>query len=142
MKTSTIPTQAPEWHVVDAENQSLGRMSAAIAHVLRGKHRPSFSPHQLCGDHVVVINVDKMALNARKLQQKEYVKHTGYLGHIKATPLKEMMQKKPETVLEKAVQGMLPKNKLRAQMLKRLHVFTGSEHSYAAQKPSPLSISK
>lgn len=142
MKTTTTPVQAPNWFVVDAQDKSLGRMAAAIAHVLRGKNKPSFSPHQLCGDHVVVTNIEKMSFESRKLQQKEYVKHSGYLGHLKATPLKDMMEKNPEHVLTAAVQGMLPKNKLRAQMMKRLHVFKGEEHPHQAQQPVPLTLSK
>lgn len=140
MKTTTVTPEAPAWLVIDAEGQSLGRMAAEIAHVLRGKHKPSFSPHQLCGDHVIVINASKLAFTQKKLLQKMYYSHSGYLGHLKATPLDEMMQKHPERVVEKAVKRMLPKNRLRADILKRLHIFAGAEHTHAAQKPTPLSL--
>lgn len=141
MKTSIVPVQAPLWVLVDAEGQSLGRMSARIAHVLRGKHRPSFAPHQLCGDHVVVINAAKLAIPQRKLLQKTYRKHTGYVGHVKSRTLKQMMDESPEQVIEIAVRRMLPANRLRPQMLKRLHIFSSAEHTHAAQQPTPLSLS-
>ncbi|MFA7682380.1 MAG: 50S ribosomal protein L13 [Candidatus Peribacteraceae bacterium] len=140
MKTSTIPPAAPEWHIVDAEGQSPGRLSADIATVLRGKHRPSFSPHQMCGDHVIVINAEKIKLQSTQLYRKVYYKHTGYLGHLKTTTLGKMMEKNPCSVLERAVKGMLPKNRLRIEMLKRLHVVPGAEHPHEAQKPTPLSF--
>ena len=140
MKTSTLPVSDPAWHIIDAEGQTLGRMATKIAHLLRGKHKPSFSPHQLCGDTIVVINAGKLAFGQRKLLQKEYVRHSGYLGHIKSTRLDKMLEKHPERVVEIAVKGMLPKNRLRAQMLKRLHVYANEEHSHAAQKPVPLSL--
>jgi large subunit ribosomal protein L13 len=140
MKTSTIPVSAPKWHVIDAEGQAIGRIAARAAHVLRGKHRVTFSAHQLCGDHVVVINISKMAINPSKLLQKEYFSHSGYMGHTKSVPLQRMLETHPDRVIMKAVQGMLPKNRLRAQMLKRVHVFTGSEHTHEAQKPTPLTV--
>jgi large subunit ribosomal protein L13 len=141
MKTSILPVQAPSWHIIDAKEQSLGRVAAAAAHMLRGKNKTSFSPHQLCGDHVVVINMDHLAVENRKLQQKEYVKHSGYLGHLKATPLRQMLAKDPAEVLRLAVYGMLPRNKLRNEMLKRLHAFRGAEHDHQAQQPAPLTVS-
>lgn len=140
MKTSTIPVSAPKWHIIDAEGQSIGRIAAKAAHVLRGKHRVTFSAHQLCGDHVIFTNISKMAINPSKLLQKEYFSHSGYMGHSKAIPLKRMLETHPDRVIMKAVQGMLPKNRLRAQMLKRVHVFTGSEHTHEAQKPTPLTV--
>ena len=139
MKTSTIPVSAPAWHIVDADGANLGRTAAAIATVLRGKHKPEYSPHQLCGDHVVVINASKLGLHPTKLYRKSYVKHTGYLGHFKRMFLGEKMEKDPADVIVRAVKGMLPKNRLRAQMLKRLHVFADAEHPHAAQKPTALS---
>jgi len=141
MKTSTPPESAPTWYLVDADGQVLGRLAAQIAHVLRGKHKPSFSPHQLCGDEIVVVNASKLAFESRKLSQKEYISHTGYIGHLKAEKLKDVLAKHPERVIEHAVKGMLPKNRLRVRMLKRLHVFTDSEHSHAAQKPASLPLS-
>lgn len=141
MKTSTVPTPAPAWILVDAEGKSPGRIAARIAHVLRGKHRPSFSPHQLCGDHVVVINAGKLAITQAKLMQKTYKKHSKYMGHVRTKSLASLMEKSPETVVHITVEGMLPPNRLRPQMLKRLHVFAGAEHTYGAQQPVPLTIS-
>lgn len=141
MKTSTTPVSAPKWLIIDAEGQTLGRLAAKAAHVLRGKHRPDFSPHQLCGDHVIVVNASKLKFEQRKLMQKQYVKHSGYLGHLKSTSLAKMMETNPEMVIEKAVKGMLPKNKLQAEMMKRLHVFTDAEHTHEAQQPTPLTVS-
>lgn len=141
MKTSTIPASAPVWHIIDAEGQSLGRMATTIAHVLRGKHKASFSPHQLCGDQVIVVNAGKLKFDPKKLMQKEYVSHSGYIGHMKSTSLREMLEKHPDRVLTKAVQGMLSKNRLRSQIMKRLHVYLEAEHKHEAQKPTPLSLS-
>jgi len=141
MKTSTIPVSAPKWYIVDAEGQVLGRIAAKIAHMLRGKHKPSFSPHQICGDEIIVINAAKLSFEARKLSQKEYISHTGYIGHLKSEKLKDTLIKYPERVIERAVKGMLPKNRLRDPMLKRLHVFADSEHPHAPQKPVSLTLS-
>lgn len=140
MKTTTLPAPVPLWHLIDATGLTIGAISAKAAHVLRGKHRPSYSPHQLCGDHIVVINAAKMHVTPAKGRRKSYFHHTGYLGHTHVTSLATMMEKKPEEVIEKAVYGMLPKNRLRPQMLKRLHVYAGAEHKYAAQKPIPFDI--
>jgi large subunit ribosomal protein L13 len=126
------------WVLVDAEGQSLGRMAAKVAHVLRGKHRPTFSPHQLCGDHVVIINASKLSIPQKKLMQKMYRKHSGYIGHLRSKTMGKMMEESPEKVVQLAVKGMLPSNRLRPQILKRLHVFTDENHSYAAQKPASL----
>jgi len=142
MRTSTIPAPAPLWVLVDADGQSLGRISARIAHILRGKHRPSFSPHQLCGDHVVVINAGKLNLPQKKLMQKTYKRHTGYMGHLRSKTLGTMMEEGPEKVIQLAVKGMLPANRLRPQMLKRLHVSADENHQYQAQQPTPLSLKK
>lgn len=141
MKTSTIPVQAPKWVIIDADGQSLGRVAAKVAHLLRGKHRPSFSPHQLCGDHVVVVNISKLGFHPTKLDRKTYTKHTGYIGHLRTTSLRKMMEDRPTEVMVKAVKGMLPSNRLATQMLKRLHVFAEAEHDHEAQQPEPLSIS-
>ncbi len=138
MKTSVIPVSAPTWFVVDASGKTLGRLAARIAHVLRGKHKPEFSPHQLCGDHVIVLNVVNIAAHPKKMRGKTYVRHSGYLGHIRTKTLEQMLAEKPEEVMLKAVYGMLPRNRLRPQMLKRLHILKGAEHHYAPQKPVPL----
>ena len=141
MKTSTVPVSAPAWYLIDAEGQNLGRMAAKVARVLRGKEKATFSRHQLCGDHVVIINADKMAFHPTKLYRKTYTKHTGYLGHISTQSLEKMLEKDPSAVIKKAVHGMLPGNRLRPQMLKRLHIVTGTEHAHEAQKPQPITIS-
>ncbi len=140
MKTTTIKQQPGKgtWFIVDAADQSIGRVAANIAHVLRGKHLPTFSPHQLCQDQVIIINVEKMAVSPAKARRKDYVKHSGYLGSMKVRSLGQMMVEHPDRVMEKAVQGMLPRNRLRFQMLKHMHIHIGSEHKYEAQKPVPL----
>jgi len=140
MKTSTIPPSAPRWVLIDAEGKNLGRIAARVSMILRGKHRASFSPHQISGDHVVVINAGKLTFTASKFRRKTYYKHSGYLGHLKATPLAKMLAEKPAKVIEKAVYGMLPINRLRAKAMLRLHVFAGSEHTHTAQKPVPLPL--
>lgn len=137
MKTTHLKPPAPEWLLVDAEGQNLGRLAARVATFLRGKHRPTYSPQQLCGDHVIIVNVEKLTFEASKLRRKMYFHHTGYLGSLRRTPLSKMNEEKPEFVLEHAISGMLPKNRLRNQMIKRLHILRGTEHPYAAQKPVP-----
>jgi len=139
MKTSTPKPSAPQWVLIDAEGGSLGRIAANIASVLRGKHYPTFSRHMVCGDHVIVINVAKLLVHPAKLAHKMYYRHTGYVGHLRKESLQTAMKKNPAGVLERAVKGMLPRNRLRALLLKRLHVFAGSEHTHEAQKPVHLS---
>lgn len=141
MKTTTVPVSAPAWHVVDATDMSLGRMAATVATILRGKHKPTFSPHQLCGDHIVVVNAKALKFPQKKLMQKLYYDHSGYLGHMKTSTLEEVLEKNPERVVQDAVRRMLPKNRLRAEIMKRLHVFADAEHPYAPQKPTPLTLS-
>lgn len=138
MKTSSPKPAEPKWVLIDAKGQNLGRMATRIATILRGKHRASFSPHQLCGDHVVVINATELEFHPTKHRRKIYVKHTGYLGHLKSWSLQEMIDKRPTDMVTIAVKGMLPKNRLANQMMKRLHVFAGAEHTHEAQKPVPL----
>lgn len=140
MKTTTTPVSAPHWHIVDATGQTIGFVSSKVAHVLRGKHRPTFSPHQLCGDHVVIINVAKLSVTPEKARRKTYFHHTGRLGHHHVKSLARVMEERPEEAIEKAVYGMLPKNRLRPQMLKRMHLSAGPEHKYGAQKPTPLDL--
>ncbi|MBT4119455.1 MAG: 50S ribosomal protein L13 [Candidatus Peribacter sp.] len=142
MKTTTLKPADPQWIIIDAEGQNLGRMSTQIASALRGKNKPTFSPHQLCGDHVIVINAEKLFFHPTKHRRKVYVTHSGYLGHLKTKSLQEMMDKKPTQIIEKAVKGMLPKNRLSRQMLKRLHVYTGTEHKHEAQQPKALTSAK
>jgi len=129
-----------KWLVVDAENQLLGRLSSQIAHILRGKHKPDFSPSVDCGDYVIIVNADKIRVTGKKLDQKTYVRHTGWIGHRKETKLKVVLQKKPEYVLTHAIKGMLPKNNLGRKMFSKLHVYAGPTHKHEAQKPEVLTI--
>jgi large subunit ribosomal protein L13 len=127
-----------KWYVVDASGQTLGRLSSEIAKVLRGKHKPIYTPHVDTGDYVIIINAEKIAVSGKKMEQKQYFRHSGYIGGVKLTPLKVMLDKKPEYVLYHAVKGMLPKNTLGRTMLKKLNIYAGSEHKHAAQKPEEL----
>lgn len=143
MKTLTpkqITSTQRKWFVVDAQGQTLGRLATIIATVLRGKNKVDFATHMDNGDYVVVINCDKFAVTGNKLVAKMYHRHTGFMGGLVSTPLEKMLVKKATRPLEAAVQGMLPKNKLRSDMLARLKLFTGSEHTYAAQKPETLTL--
>ena len=129
-----------KWYVVDAEGKTLGRLAAEVAKVLRGKHKPTFTPHVDTGDHVIVINAEKITVTGKKLIQKEYFRHSGYPGGSRFRKLGMMLEKHPERVVEMAVRGMLPKNKLGAQQYRKLNVYAGSEHPHAAQKPEVLEI--
>ena len=142
MKTvSTKPADVTrDWYVVDAEGLTLGRMSTEIARRLRGKHKPEFTPHVDTGDYIVVINASKIKVTGNKMNDKMYYKHTGYIGNLKSANLSTMLEKSPETVLMKSVRGMLPKNKLGNAMIKKLRIFSGSEHTHDAQQPELLEI--
>lgn len=129
-----------KWYVVDATGHTLGRLSSEIAKVLRGKNKPTYTPHEDCGDFVIVVNADKIKVTGKKMDQKIYYNHSDYVGGMKETTLKEMMAKKPEEVINLAVKGMLPKGPLGRQMLKKLNVYAGPEHNNAAQKPEVLEI--
>lgn len=129
-----------KWYVVDAEGCTLGRLTSEIAKVLRGKNKPVFTPHVDTGDYVIIVNADKVKVTGKKMEQKIYYNHSEYVGGMKETTLKEMMAKKPERVLELAVKGMLPKGPLGRTMIKKLHVYAGSEHNHAAQKPEVLTF--
>ena len=129
-----------KWYVVDAEGQTLGRLAAEVAKVLRGKNKPEFTPHIDTGDNVIVINAEKIKVTGKKLDQKIYYSHSDYVGGMKETTLREMMNKKPEKVIELAVKGMLPKGPLGRQMIKKLHVYAGAEHGHEAQKPEVLTF--
>ena len=129
-----------KWYVVDATGYTLGRLASEIAKVLRGKNKAIFTPHIDTGDYVIVVNADKIKVTGKKLQQKIYYNHSDYVGGMKETTLKEMMEKKPERVIELAVKGMLPKGPLGRQMYKKLHVYAGPEHDHAAQKPEVLTF--
>jgi large subunit ribosomal protein L13 len=139
---SAKPTDVEHrWWVVDAEGMVLGRLAAEIARVIRGKHKPMFTPHVDTGDYVVVINASKVRVTGRKAEQKQYFRHTGYMGHEKFTPFAEMIEKHPERVIEKAVYGMLPKTALaRTHLRRKLRVFAGATHEHAAQKPQTLTL--
>ena len=129
-----------KWYVVDAEGQTLGRLASEVAKVLRGKNKPVFTPHVDTGDYVIVINAEKIKVTGKKLDQKIYYSHSDYVGGMKETTLREMMNKKPEKVIELAVKGMLPKGPLGRQMIKKLHVYAGAEHGHEAQKPEVLTF--
>ena len=128
------------WYLVDADGQVLGRLATKVASVLRGKHKPQYTPFLDTGDHVIVINAAKVALTGNKLDNKIYYRHSGYTGGLKETTCKEMMEKHPERVVKMAVKGMLPHNALGRAMLKKLRVYAGPEHDQEAQKPEPLSV--
>jgi large subunit ribosomal protein L13 len=143
MKTFTATPKDIEhqWYVVDADGMVLGRLAAQIARIIRGKHKPTFTPHMDGGDNVIVINASKVRVTGRKAEQKLYFRHTGYMGHERFTPFATMLAKHPERVVEKAVYGMLPKTALARQVLRRkLRVYAGAEHPHAAQQPAPLTF--
>jgi large subunit ribosomal protein L13 len=143
MRTYTATPKDIEhrWYVVDAEGLVLGRLATEIARIIRGKHKPTFTPHMDTGDNVIVINASKVRLTGRKAEQKTYFRHTGYMGHEKFTPVAMMLEKHPERVIEKAVFGMLPKTTLGRQKLRlKLRVYPGAEHPHAAQQPTPLTF--
>lgn len=140
MRTSTLPPPAPRWVLLDATDQRIGKVAVKAAMLLRGKHRPTYSPHQLCGDHVVVINAAKMSLPPKKGLRKTYHRHTGYPGNMKVSSLGQMFERHPARVIELAVKGMLPSNRLAIQMLRRLHVYADERHKYDAQKPISLPL--
>lgn len=129
-----------KWYVVDAEGKTLGRLASEVANVLRGKNKPTYTPHIDTGDYVIVVNAEKIQVTGKKLDQKIYYHHSEYVGGMKEATLREMLQKKPEFVITHAVKGMLPKGPLGRQMLKKLHVYAGPEHNHAAQKPKTLDI--
>ncbi len=133
-------TVSHKWFVVDADNAVLGRLATQIANILRGKHKPIFTPSVDTGDFVVVVNAEKIALTGNKMADKVYYSHSGFPGGIKSMTASVMMTKKPEELIRKAVRGMLPKNKLARHMLKKLKIYTGGAHPHEAQQPAPLSL--
>ena len=128
------------WYVVDARGRTLGRLASEIAKRLRGKHKPVFTPHVDTGDYIIVINAAEIRVTGNKLKDKLYQHHTGYIGNLKTINLEKLLAKSPDQVITRAVKGMLPKNKLGAVMLRKLHVFGGPEHDHVAQQPQPLEI--
>lgn len=129
-----------KWYLVDATDLVLGRLSTEVAAILRGKHKPTFTPHVDCGDYVIIVNAEKIALTGNKLQDKMYYRHSGYPGGLKQRNAKTLLDNQPEKILEKAIRGMLPKNKLGAAMYRKLFVYAGPEHPHQAQKPELLNI--
>lgn len=127
-----------KWFVVDAENLVLGRMSTEVARILRGKHKPTFAPYLDCGDHVIIVNASKVVLTNEKAEKKLVHRHSGYPGGIKSQTYADLLSRQPEDTLRRTIKGMLPKNRLGAQMLTKLKVYAGSEHPHSAQQPEPL----
>ncbi|MBQ7369046.1 MAG: 50S ribosomal protein L13 [Clostridia bacterium] len=142
MKTYMAHAETVErkWYVIDAEGVALGRLASRVATILRGKNKPTFTPNVDTGDFVIVVNTDKVVLTGKKLEDKFYRYHTGYIGGLKEIPYKKMMAEKSDLAVYEAVKGMLPKNSLGRAMLKKLRVYKGSEHNHAAQKPEALKI--
>jgi large subunit ribosomal protein L13 len=128
------------WYLVDAQNKTLGRLSTEIANRLRGKHKPIYTPHVDTGDYIVVVNASKIRVTGKKMTDKVYYRHTGYIGNLKSENLETMLEKYPEKVLMKSVRGMLPKSKLGRAMIKKLRVFSGPDHTHIAQEPEPLEL--
>jgi large subunit ribosomal protein L13 len=131
-------TASHNWYIVDATDQPLGRLSTRIATVLRGKHKPSYTPHADCGDYVIVINAEKVHLSGNKWEDRKLITYSGYPGGQKSIAMKDLIKKKPYALVENAVRGMLPKNKLGRALFRKLFVYAGTEHPHTAQKPQPL----
>ncbi len=129
-----------EWVLVDANGEILGRLASKVAKLIRGKYKPNFTPHVDCGDNVIIINAEKIELSGAKWDQKQYVRHTGYPGGQRFTSAKLMMQKKPTAIVEKAIKGMLPKNRLGSELFRNLHVYAGGEHPHKAQQPKVINL--
>ena len=142
MKTGFAKKENVErkWYVIDAKDQVLGRLAAEIARRLRGKHKPTYTPHIDTGDYIIVVNADKIRLTGNKLEQKIYYKHTGYPGGLKSITANKLLQRKPERVLEHAVKGMLPKNRLGRRMYKKMKVYAGPDHPHEAQQPEVFTL--
>jgi large subunit ribosomal protein L13 len=147
MTTATVRTyqanaqdRERDWYVVDAQGKTLGRLASQIAEILRGKHKPTYTPHVDVGDFVVVVNAEKVAVTGKKLTDKLYYRHSGYPGGIRSRTLGEMLERRPEEVLRKAVKGMLPRNRLARQQLTKLKVYAGPDHPHQAQQPKDLEI--
>ena len=130
-----------DWYVIDAQGQTLGRLATRVATVLRGKHKPNFTPHVDCGDYVIVVNAEKVHVTGQKMSQKKYYRHSGYPGGLKQVTLRDQLQKFPNRVIEAAVRGMLPKNRLGRRMFKKLKVYTGAAHPHEAQQPKSMELS-
>lgn len=144
MKTYTAtPDQIiRQWYLVDADGKPLGRLASRVAQILRGKHKPMFTPHIDTGDHVIVINAERVALTGKKIDQKMYYRHSGYPGGLKETPIRRVLETHPERVVESAVRGMVPKGKLGRQMLTKLKVYAGEQHPHESQRPTTIDIER
>ncbi|QTN38079.1 50S ribosomal protein L13 [Cryomorphaceae bacterium] len=140
--SANAATVNKKWVLVDAEGQTLGRMASAVAKMLRGKHKPDFTPHVDGGDYVIVINADKISLSGQKWDQKQHIRHTGYPGGQRSLTSRELFEKDPILLIEGAVKGMLPKNRLGRKIFKNLHVFVGAEHPHEAQKPEAINFNE
>ena len=142
METTSIRAEeiTHDWYIIDAENQILGRLASRVAQILRGKNKPQFTPHMDMGDFVVIINANKVKVTGNKMNDKKYHKHTGYIGNLKTSSLGDMLKKNPSFVIKNAVKGMLPKNSLGRDMIKKLKIFENEDHSHQAQKPKILEI--
>lgn len=142
MKTVMANSETIErkWFVADAEGQTLGRFASEVAKILKGKHKPEYTPHMDCGDYVIVLNCEKIKVTGGKENKKVYKHHTGWVGNLKEITYAEMMKKHPDRIITQAIKGMLPKNSLGRQMIKKLKVYAGSEHNHEAQKPEVLEI--
>ena len=138
--TATPSTIKREWCVVDATDKTLGRLATELAHRLRGKHKPEFTPNMDVGDHMVVINAEKIKVTGNKLEDKMYYRHTGYIGNLKSISLGKLLDTHPERVLQNAVRGMLPRNPLGRAVFRKLHVYAGAEHPHEAQQPTQLEL--
>jgi large subunit ribosomal protein L13 len=138
---ATPATRERNWVVVDATGQTLGRLATQIADTLRGKNKPEFTPHCDVGDFVIVVNAERIAVTGKKMEEKRYYRHSGYPGGLKSRTLAEMLDRRPEEVIRKAVKGMLPRNRLGRAQLRKLKVYAGPEHPHAAQKPEPMEVS-
>lgn len=142
MKTYSAKPQEirRQWHLIDADGKTLGRISTEIARRLRGKHKPEYTPHMDTGDYIVVVNADKVHVTGNKLADKTYHRHTGYIGNLKSISLEKLLASKPERVIQYAVKGMMPRGPLGRQMLSKLKIYAGPEHPHAAQQPQPLDL--
>lgn len=138
--SSKKETVVKEWILVDADNEVVGRLAAKVAHILRGKHKPSYSPHVDCGDNVIIINASKVQFTGNKMEDKEYIRHSGYPGGQSRISPRQALTKKPEFIVEKAIKGMLPKNRLGRQIYRNLKVYSGTEHPHQAQQPKLIDL--
>ncbi len=139
-KSANKATVVKEWILIDAENEVVGRLAARVAHILRGKHKPSYSPHVDCGDNVIIINAAKVRFTGSKMDDKEYIHHSGYPGGQRNLSPRQVMAKKPNFIVEKAIRGMLPKNRLGRQMFRNLKVYSTAEHPHQAQQPKTVDL--